>query len=221
MRHPLFPLFLAVALVLGGIPAASHAQSVSQVSIKKIDAAFIESPQITAGSYRKARQGQATPWLEIDVTFDHPESSDRNAPKVADEITVNYFILLNNASIPAASPDGKPTILTGSVTHADVPYGRGLHSAVFVSPQTLLRYFDGKLPTTATQAITDVGVTISDKSGVVAMESLKSKPTGGKTWWDDLAPYTQVTGRVMHKDQTPFAALSWDYYLPPKPKAGL
>ncbi len=221
MRKPLFPAILAaVAMVWCGAPVAVLAQSGPAFSIKKIDAVFAESPQITAGSYRKARQGQPTPWLEIDVTFDHNEI-DRNAPKVVDEITVNYYILLNNGSVATVNPDGKPTLLTGSVTHADVPFGRGIHSAVFVSPQTLLRYFDGKAPTTATQAIVDVGVTISDKSGLVAMESLKSKPVGGKAWWDDLSGFTQVTGRVMDKDQTPFAALSWDYYLPPKPKSGL
>ena len=221
MRKPLFPAILAAAaMVWCGTPVAVLAQSGPAFSIKKIDAVFAESPQITAGSYRKARPSQPTPWLEIDVTFDHNEI-DRNAPKVVDEITVNYYILLNNGSVATVNPDGKPTLLTGSVTHADVPFGRGIHSAVFVSPQTLLRYFDGKAPTTATQAIVDVGVTISDKSGVVAMESLKSKPVGGKAWWDDLSGFTQVTGRVMDKDQTPFAALSWDYYLPPKPKSGL
>jgi hypothetical protein len=220
MRKPLFPALLAAAALFVGVPAVSMAQTQVPVSIKKIDAAFFESPQITAGSYRKTRQGQPTPWLEIDVTLDHGDANARG-PKVADEITVNYYILLNNAAIDTVNADGKPTLLTGSVTHADVPYGRGLHTAVFVSPQTLFRYFDGKVPTTATQAIVDVGVSISDKTGVLAVESLKSKPSGGKTWWDDLAPYSQVTGRVMAKDQTPFAALAWDYHLPPKPKSGL
>jgi hypothetical protein len=220
MRNLLLPGFLAMALLVGALPSTATAQTSAPVGIKKIDPAFVESPQITAGTYRKARQGQATPWLEIDVAFDH---GDANAPgpKVADELTVHYYILLDNASVKEASPDGKPTILTGSVTHADIPYGRGLHTAVFVSPQTLLRYFNGKVPTVPTQAIKDVGVTISDKSGVVAQDAWKSKPNQGQTWWSELAPYTQVTGRVMDKNQTPFAALAWDYYQPPKPKPGL
>jgi len=220
MRKPLFPVLLAAVGLCLCFPEASRAQTTAPIGIKKIEFAFVESPQITAGSYRKARQSQATPWLEIDVTFDHGDANARG-PKVADEITVNYYIVLNNASIDTVNPDGKPTLLTGSVTHADVPYGRGLHSAVFVSPQTLTRYFDGKVPTTASQAIADVGVTISDSSGIAAMDASKSKPVAGKTWWDDPAPYSQVTGRVMDKASTPFAALAWDYYLPPKPKSGL
>ncbi len=220
MRNTPFPAFLAAAVLLAGAPLGALAQASAPVDIKKIEPALVESPQITAGTYRKARQGQPTPWLEIDVTFDH---GDANAPgpKVADELTVNYYILLDNASVTAVNPDGKPTLLTGSVSHADIPYGRGLHTAVFVSPQTLLRYFNGKVPAVATQAIKDVGVTISDKSGIVARNSWKGKPAAGSTWWDDSSPYSQVTGRVMDKNQTPFAALAWDYYLPPKPKPGL
>lgn len=220
MRKPLVPVLLAAAILFAGVPASSPAQSTAPIAIKKIDAAFVESPQITAGGYRKARQGQPTPWLEIDVTFDH---GDANAPgpKVADQITVNYYIVLNNAAIDTVNPDGKPTILTGSVTHADVPFGRGLHSAAFVSPQTLFRYFDGKVPPTAVQAIADVGVTVSDSSGVAAMDGWKKRPEAGKPWWDEATAFTQVTGRVMDKADTPFASLSWDYYLPSKPKSGL
>lgn len=220
MRKPLFPVLLAAAILFAGLPAYSQTPASAPVSIKKIDASFVESPQITAGGYRKARQGQATPWLEIDVTFDH---GDANAPgpKVADSITVNYYIFLNNASLATVNPDGKPTILTGSVTHADVPYGRGLHSAAFVSPQTLFRYFDGKVPPTASQAIADVGATISDSSGVAALDAWKKRPVAGKLWWDETTAFSQVTGRVADKAATPFAALSWDYYLPPKPNSGL
>jgi hypothetical protein len=220
MRKPLFPVLLAT-LLFSGLPA--HSQSPQSpasapITIDKVEAAFFESPMITAGSYRKARQGQATPWLEIDVKFDHG-NANAPGPKVADSLTVNYYIVLNNAAIKTVNPDGKPTILTGSVTHADVPYGRGLRSAAFVSPQTLFRYFDGKVPVTTSQAIADVGVTISDSTGVAAIGAYKNKPDAARPWWDETGAYSQVTGRVMDKASTPFAALAWDYYLPPKPKS--
>lgn len=220
MRNTLFPAFLATTLLIAGHSSLAPAQTSAPVAIKKIEPAFVESPQIAAGTYRKARPTQPTPWLEIDVTFDH---GDANAPgaKVADDLTVNYYILLDNASVTTVNADGKPTLLTGSVSHADIPYGRGLHTAVFVSPQTLFRYFNGKVPTAATQAVKDVGVVVSDKNGPVAMDSWKSPIAGGKAWWDDPSPYLQVTGRVIDKGRTPFAALFWDYYLPPKPQGGL
>jgi hypothetical protein len=86
-----------------------------------------------------------------------------------------------------------------------------------VTPQTLAFYFEGKPPTTIQQAIIDIGVTISDESGVVDQYTMKGK----SGWWDSEAqPKSVVAGRVLSKDSTPFSARSWDYYLPAKTKSG-
>jgi hypothetical protein len=158
------------------------------------------------------------PWLEVDVNFERDEVS-KDAPKFTDDLTVNFFILLNNAALNA---DKQATLLTGSTTISDVSYGKGMHVAAFVSPQTLSRYFDGKAPINIQQAITDVGVSISDASGMVAVSSFKSAEVAkqGKGWWESDAGMTKVTGRVLDKSQTPFAPLASDYYLPSKSQVG-
>jgi hypothetical protein len=84
----------------------------------------------------------------------------------------------------------------------------------------MLRFFDGKAPGNINQAVVDIGVTVSDASGVLARQALKSQVRGDKGWWDNSEDFSEVTGRVLSKDATPFAHLSWDYYLPPKSKAG-
>jgi hypothetical protein len=204
-------------LALCGLPL--QAQVKSEFSIKKIDPALVDTPQISAGTYRKQQPGAArpTPWLEVDVNFERDEVS-KEAPKFSDDLTVNFYILLNNSAI---SEDKQPTLLTGSTTISDVPYGKGLHVAAFVAPQTLARYFDGKAPINIQQAVVDVGVTISNATGVVAISSFKSAEVAkqGKGWWESDAGMTKVTGRVLEKNQTPFAPLAWDYYLPSKSKA--
>lgn len=204
-------------MACAAILPAAMAQRVPAFEIKKIEPVFIDSPQITVGNYRKTPPNRPPQWLEIDVTLDHNQV-DKSGPKFADSVTVNFYILLNNADV---SPDRKKTLLTGSVTHEDIPFGRGLHTVAFVSPQALLRFFDGKAPTNPAQAITDIGVTVSDAGGVVARMATKSQVRGDKGWWDDTSAFTEVAGRVIGKDQTPFAHLAWDYHLPPKPKAGL
>jgi hypothetical protein len=214
MRKSLFP---ALFLVTCGL--SLHAQVKPEFSIKKIDAAFFETPQISAGTYRKQQTGAArpVPWLEVDVNFERDEVS-RDAAKFADDVTVNFYILLNNAALNA---DKQPTLLTGTTTISDVPFGKGMHVASFVSPQTIARYFDGKAPSTAQQAVVDVGVTISNSTGVVAISSSKSAEVAkqGKGWWESESGMTKVSGRVLEKSQTPFAPLAWDYYLPSKSKA--
>jgi hypothetical protein len=76
---------------------------------------------------------------------------------------------------------------------------------MYVSPRTLERFFEGKIPSTASSAITDVGVIITKQGQTVAEASWK----GRGQWWSALQ---QVNGYVLNKNETPFAPLAWDYY---------
>jgi len=185
--------------------------------IEKLEAALIPSPQTESSYSKESAQGEPSPWLEIDVEIDIPQPT-KNGPKLGEDLTVNYYILLNNKSL---TEDGKATLLTGSVSHAEYLFGKGLHVGAFVAPQTLLKFFDGEAPGKINQAIIDIGVTISDSTGVIARKASESQVRGDKGWWDSTEKFTEVTGRVLAKSDTPFADLSWDYYLPEKPKSGL
>jgi len=218
MTKPLVPvLLLAAAIFLALASGPALAQSAAECEIKKIEPALIPSPQTGSSYSKKSAQGQPPPWLEIDVEIDIPQP-DKKGPKLGEELTVNYYILLNNKSL---TEDGKATLLTGSVSHAEYLFGKGLHVGAFVSPQTLLKFFDGEAPRNINQAIIDIGVTISDSTGVIARKAYKSQVRDDKGWWDNTEKYTEVTGRVLAKSDTPFAHLAWDYYLPEKPKSGL
>jgi hypothetical protein len=200
-------LLFALALPLQANPSKIY-------SIKKVEAELIGSPEIPGGPSKRSA-GKAGQWLEIDVTFDRHDTAT-NAPKFSGDLTFNYYILLDNKS---SSKDGKPTLLTGTITQTEAPLLRGLHVAAFVTPQTIAFFFEGKPPTTIQQAIIDIGVTISDDTGVADQYTMKGKPG----WWDNPAQIESVStvaGRVLSKDSTPFSALSWDYYLPPKAKSG-
>ncbi|MEI6071755.1 MAG: Amuc_1102 family pilus-like protein [Verrucomicrobiae bacterium] len=187
--------------------------------IKKIEPTFVESPKIASVGDSKPTPGPQPKWLEIEVVF------DRNAkvPKFADELTFNYYILLKNDSglSDDGKPNGKATLLTGAVTHVHTPQEKGLHAVAFVSPRTLAKLFDGKVPATLPLALIDCGVTVSGKEGLLAISSFKTKDIkGDKGWWDSPAAYTTVPGLVLNKDQTPFAPLAWDYFEPVKSKTG-
>ncbi len=219
MIKSLFPATILPAVFFALCVMPLKAQVKSEFLIKKIEPTLVDTPQFSAGSYRKQQPGAArpTPWLEIDVNFERDKISEE-APKYSEDLTVEFYILLNNAAL---NPDKQPTLLTGTTTISDVPYGKGLHTAAFVSPQTMGRYFDGKPPASAQQALVDVGVSISDSTGLVAIASSKSADVAkqGKGWWDSDAGMTKVTGRVLEKSQTPFAPMAWDYFVPSKPKS--
>ena len=200
-------LLFALALPLQATPGKNY-------SSKKVEAELIDSPEIPGGPSKRI-SGKPGQWLEIDVTFDRHDTT-ADAPKFSGDLTFNYYILLNNKS---STKEGKPTLLTGTITQTEAPMDKGLHAAAFVTPQTIAFFFEGKPPTTIQQAIIDVGVTISDDAGVADQYTLKGKPG----WWDNktqLESLSVVAGRVLSKDSTPFSALSWDYYLPAKAKSG-
>ena len=216
MKKPLDPVKLLATAILCCMAATPlFAESAPVPVIKEIKGEFLGSPDIS-GYAKKGSSGKKAQWLEVDVKFDMPQK-DKDGPKFGDELSVNYFILLNNKD---ASEDGKATLLTGAITHVDIHFDKDLHVGAFVSPQTLARFFNDNTPNTANQAFINIGVTISDATGVIARHDQKNGDIGtSKTpWWDNSDKYNVVSDRVLSKDATPFAHLAWDYYLPLKAK---
>jgi len=206
MKQPLTPTQLlkrfvapCAALLLG--ISTLHAQNASGFVISKIEPAIVTTPSI---SYSGGTQKPCRPksWMEIEVTFDWlPTLPLAPADKYADDIAIDYYVLLSNKS--ATAPQG--TLLTGQVNHISVPAQKDLKSVMYVSPRTLERFFDGKIPSSTSSAIVDIGVTISKQGQVVAQKSLKS--TG--IWWPQ---YQKTGGYLLIKNDTPFASLNSDYY---------
>jgi len=215
MKKPLAPVKLIAAAVLFSMAASPlFAESAPVPVIKEIKGEFLGSPDIP-GYAKKGSSGKKAQWLEVDMKFDMPQK-DKDGPKFGDELTVNYFILMNNKD---ASEDGKATLLTGAITHVDIHFDKDLHVGAFVSPQTLARFFNDKTPNTANQALINIGVTISDASGEIARKQMNGDLNPDKTpWWENPDKYNVVSDRVLSKDATPFAHLAWDYYLPLKAK---
>jgi len=205
------------SLLLFGISSPAGAQQAAlntEVGITKIEANFIDSPKISASGYTKKVPGRPGQWLELEVTFDR--ATLPKEPKFAEELTFNYYILLKNEQM---TEDKKPTLLTGSVTHVHVPQEKGLHAVAYISPRTLAKFFDGKVPVNTQAALVDFGVTVTGKGGLLAIATSKGTVKGDKGWWD-TGVYTPTPGAVLNKNETPFAPLEWDYYEAIKSKPG-
>lgn len=208
----MFPLsfpskaLLAAAVVLLGAGSGAFAQQPnSEFKINKVESNLIESPTFTGVRYDK-RGFKAANWLEVEVTFEwQPRMKD---PKYTDELTFNYYILLKN--VTQTAPKG--TLLVGSVTLANIAQAREMHTVVYVSPRTLERFFEGKVPGNGAAVVEAVGVTIS-KQGQLVAEYTGTFRSG---WWSQ---FQQTPGFVLNKSETPFAPLAWDYYEAIKPKA--
>jgi len=203
---PLKFLPLALCAAWAATSLTATAQVNTEHVITKVESNFIDSPTYSGPNYNK-RGAKPGSWLEVEVTFDwQPRLKE---PKYTEELTFNYYILLKAKT--KEDPNG--TLLVGSVTHVNIPQGRNLHSVVYVSPRTLERFFDGKVPANANAAVEVAAVTISKQGQIVA------EYAGGNfkpQWW---SAFRQNNGFVLNKSETPFAPLAWDYYEAIKPKS--
>ena len=215
MKKPLVPVkLLATALLCSMAASPIFARSAPEAVIKEVTAAFLPSPPLLTYG-KKNPDAKDVKWLEVDVKFDMKQEK-KGGPKFADELTVNYFILLNNK---ATNEEGKATLLTGAITHVDVHYDKDLHVGAFVSYQTLSRFLGDKVASNPKQALINIGVTISDSSGEIARKQMNGEISPDKTpWWENSEKYNVVSDRVLSKNATPFAHLDWDYFLPLKAK---
>ena len=196
MKKTLTSLLLAVLT----LSFAAAQQGSKDFEILKITPDLTITPEYNVSFGPKNKKVQKNKdWLELEVSFSWQPKAAK--PEFLDELTFNYFILLNNKS--REYPQG--TLLTGTVTHVAIPQGKAMNSVMYISPRTLERFFEGKIPTSASAAVTDVGVTITKQGQLVAEASWK----GRGQWWSALQ---QVGGYVLNKNDTPFAPLAWDYY---------
>lgn len=185
-----------------------RAQTAGEAIISKVDGALIAAPSISY-SGAPAKNLPSKKWLEAEVTFSwQPPQPKTQADLYTDDLTVNYYVLLNNKS--QQYPQGQ--LLTGQVMLSGVPSksldprNGELHSVMYLSPRTLERLFGGKPPTDINSVVIDIGATISKQGEVIASKSLRSSQAG---WWAQLQP---VGGSLLPKSDTPFAPLNWDYY---------
>ncbi|MBJ7258598.1 MAG: hypothetical protein JHD33_03585 [Chthoniobacterales bacterium] len=192
----LFPALACAAFAT----AAQAQQANTEFQITSITPDLVTTPEYSISYGPKNKKvPKNKDFLELEVSFDwQPRGKD---PKFLDDLTISYYVLLNNKS--KEYPKG--AVLTGSVTHTAVPQAKALNSVMYISPRTLERFFDGKAPTTVSAAVADVGVTITKQGQLVADKSWKGKGQ----WWSTLQ---QVNGYVLNKSETPFAPLAWDYY---------
>jgi len=190
-----------LVLVFAALAAQADAQQQNtDFQIVSITPDLVTTPEysINYGPKNK-RVAKNKDFVELEVSFDwQPKAKE---PQFLDELTINYYVLLNNKS--KEYPKG--TLLAGSVTHTAIPQAKGLNSVMYISPRTLERFFDGKAPANIGAAIIDVGVTITKQGQLVAEQSWKGKGQ----WWASLQ---QVSGYILNKNETPFAPLAWDYY---------
>jgi hypothetical protein len=181
-----FSLHFALLVLFFAPPMASaQVRAVNDFQITKITKNLISTPQFAYGGTEQHPTDQRERWLEVEVEF-------TATPAWTDDLTFRYYILFNGR------------LLTGEVTHTNIPAGRGNRSIMYVSPRTLKRFSDNRPLTT--NSFQNIAVQIVQQGAVKDELSLVRAPA---QWF---ATMSQISGFVLNKNETPFASLYWDRY---------
>jgi hypothetical protein len=178
-------IFLLSLFIL--LPLAAFAQTGAgeDFQITKITKNLILAPQFAYGGAPQHQTNQRDTWLEVEVEF-------KVTPELTDELTFKYYVLFNG------------TLLTGEVTHVNIPAGRENHSVMYVPPRVLARFGNNRAITL--NSCQNVAVQILQQGTVKSEASLNR---AAPQWFTTRE---QVSGFVLNKNQTPFAPLYWDRY---------
>ena len=184
--NSLLSLSLFLPLVASAQPrAVAQPRATIDFQITKITKSLVSTPQFAYTGAPSYPTNQRDRWLEVEVEF-------AAAPELTDELTFKYYILFNG------------NLLTGEVTHVNIPAGRENRSVMYVPPRTLARFANNR--PIAENSCQNVAVQIVQQGTVKAEASLNRAPP---QWF---AALPQVSGFVLNKDQTPFAPVYWDRY---------
>ncbi len=173
---------LAATLALTSLGHAQTAIAPGSVKLGKIQPAVVKTPEfgLTSGPTKRSKLGD---WLEVEVEYE-------TKPEDVDELTFTYTIMVEKK------------LLTGQVTHINIPKGREHYSVMYVSPRTLQKLTGGK-PLSAA-SIENVWVTV-ERQGMKLDAPASYKP-------GQIPNLPQIQGLVLNKDETPFAPLYYDRY---------
>lgn len=195
-------VLLSPVSVSAQAPAAGEAKKEMLVDVDKVNVEIQKTPQFNVPNVKEKR---FTPkdWIELEVDCKAKLSKDEKDKnmKAYPVVEFKYYAYLSG------NPDVKKNrVVTGSVTHVNVPVNEVVHSVMYISPATVLKITEGK-PVAKTM-VEAWGVAVFINGNEVGRKTSKAN----KEWWKDAGLPPQETA-LLTKKNTPFAPLWYDYHL--------
>lgn len=201
-------LFYTAAAALFSLSAAAQDAAQVKFDLKGIKLEQQQTPQIQATNIVD-KKWRPKNWLELEMAFSIKLARDaggRDGSLAA--MDVKYFVGLSQNSA-----EGKPIVLSGTVSYQNIPAAEDCFALAFVSPSTLKRAL--QKDNGSKGDVRAYGVEVSIGGTVVAVQSSTGSP-----WWvdsnkqPDSTKFSFEEGGVVGKSKTPFAPFWGDYDVP-------
>lgn len=168
-------------------------QAAGLFKIKNIRQQLLAAPNIKGAVTGTGASGSSLQkkWLEIECEFE-------SAPDWADDVQLKFYVLL-------VGKDKEPKMFGGELTLVNVEKGRGHLSAMYMHPNTVLRYGRG--------GVEAVHVELWYKGQRADMETL---PLPRTRWWEGSEA---TKGFLLNSQQTPWASVAYERFEALKPSS--
>jgi len=186
-------------------PAAPAAGAKKEVLVE-VDKVNVELQKTPDFAVPNVKQKRFTPkdWIEIEVDCEAKLSKDEKdkTKKAYAEVSFKYYVYFQG------TPDSKKNrVLTGEVTHVNVPIKEKIHSVMYISPTALIKLTDGS-PAVNKAMVQQWGVAVF----IDGQEVGRKTSQNNQEWW--TKPGLAATeALLLDKTQTPFAPLWADYHM--------
>lgn len=193
---------LAAALFCALVVTAQDDRGRVRIGNVKVDLKTVRTPIFQSTSNPQATSEYE--WLQVYVEYE----TTGGRREWADEVSIEWSVLVrpNNTA--------KPILLHQTAAYVDVADGKH-HAVMYVRPGFIRRYCDTKSPNKSHFA---AYVELSSEGKNLAREEY-SRTAQPKGWWTAKEPAVRlVEGELLAPEDTPFAALDYDFYEHPKRK---
>ncbi len=197
MKFRRIPIFLAVLMASAFAVEQVNGQvarptaTATDFRVRDIKKDLIKAPTYGAGTSEIGGGRPSTlhtDWLRIEAQFE-------SRPEWADDVTVKFHVLMGDGA--------DRRLFSGEMTHINVQKGQQHYSAMYMHPNTVRRFGNGRVVAVAVQLFYQG-----------RLMDQRSEPTSNERWWEKFSP---TAGYVLSPLQTPWAPLAPERYAPIKP----
>ncbi len=189
--------FLTLAFAIGASPALLAQETKVKVDLNKIEVIAQKTPEFDVGSGIREAKAERKDWFQIEVEFSADSSNTRE--NFVGGLEFRYFVL------PSSAERQQKKVYTATLSHVDIPKGENLRSAVYLSPNSLSRIYEGRAPNPR-----DLWVAVEVYYGGTLIAGDVTDGKSSRWWQNPEAPKDAATLRP--KNRTPFADLWLDAF---------
>ncbi len=210
-HHSKYLLFFAamfLGLAMTASPAWAQRRPVLRVEVDDIEINETRTPSFGESSHRRARGRPANDWLQFVAKL-----TTEGAPNEwLDELTIHWHVLM----VSERRGETRRLYFQTSTTYIDIKDDSDHYAAVYIRPDTLVRYFDERRSPRPRDML--VYVEVRANNVPVAEKTHNPGRMNVPDDWQRSPRLERIESGLLAPNKTPFQWIDYEFYMTLKPE---